>query len=143
MSERAALLEANRKQKVADYYLRGGDVASAERVIAHADVLIENGGLPAVAESHRPASAGDGGSPLLTSGVAEPRNRERAFPEEAWSPEPLRLFREVVAPSTEAPLEFLWAAFMTTVGLLIGRSLFVRNPIPIFPNFYVLMSGRT
>jgi hypothetical protein len=65
------------------------------------------------------------------------------FPEEAWSPEPLRIWREVVADSTEAPEEFLWAAYIVAAGLALGRNLWIKNPLPLFANFYVLLSGRT
>jgi hypothetical protein len=64
------------------------------------------------------------------------------FPEAAWS----GLFgqwRDVVAPCTEAPLEFLWASFLVNVGLMLGRNVWIESPQPLYPNFYVLLLGQT
>src|SRR5688500_17925764 len=65
-----------------------------------------------------------------------------AFPEAAWT----GLFakwREIAAPCTEAPLESLWAAFLLTVGLLLGRDVWRSSPRPLYPNFYELLLGKT
>jgi Bifunctional DNA primase/polymerase, N-terminal/Protein of unknown function (DUF3987)/Primase C terminal 1 (PriCT-1) len=65
-----------------------------------------------------------------------------AFPEAAWS----GLFghwRDVVAPCTEAPLEFLWSSFLVNVGLMLGRNVWIESPQPLYPNFYVLLLGQT
>jgi phage/plasmid primase-like uncharacterized protein len=64
------------------------------------------------------------------------------FPEVAWS----GLFgqwREIVAPCTEAPLEFLWASFLVNVGLMLGRKVWIESPQPLYPNFYILLLGQT
>jgi len=64
------------------------------------------------------------------------------FPEAAWS----GLFgqwRDIVAPCTEAAFEYLWAAFLLTTGLALGRNVWIENPRPLYPNFYVLLLGRS
>jgi len=64
------------------------------------------------------------------------------FPEAAWT----GLFgqwRDIIAPCTEAALEYLWAAFLLTTGLALGRNVWIENPRPLYPNFYVLLLGRS
>lgn len=64
------------------------------------------------------------------------------FPEAAWT----GLFgqwRDIVAPCTEAALEYLWAAFLLTTGLALGRNVWIENPRPLYLNFYLLLLGRS
>lgn len=66
----------------------------------------------------------------------------KTFPEAAWT----GLFakwRDIVAPSTEASMESLWAAFLVASGLILGRSVWRSSPRPLYPNFYLLLLGST
>ncbi len=65
-----------------------------------------------------------------------------AFPEEAWTG-PFARWREIVAPCTEAPLEFCWLAFLVAAGMCFGRNVWRESPIRLYPNFYGLLLGRT
>src|SRR5688572_17064931 len=67
----------------------------------------------------------------------EDDNQELSFPEAAWTGLFAR-WRDVAAPVTEAPLEYLWTAFLLASGLIIGRHRWINNPRPIYPNFYAL-----
>lgn len=64
------------------------------------------------------------------------------FPEAAWSGI-FGQWRDVVAPCTEAPVEFLWSSFLVSVGLVLGRNVWIESPQPLYPNFYVLLLGQT
>ena len=64
------------------------------------------------------------------------------FPEAAWSGL-FGLWRDIVGPCTEAPLEFLWSSFLVSVGLILGRNVWIESPQPLYPNFYVLLLGQT
>jgi hypothetical protein len=64
------------------------------------------------------------------------------FPEEAFTGF-FRRYRDLVEPCTEAPPVYHWVTFLTMVGLLLGRSVFIRFPFPLYPNFYSLLIGRT
>src|SRR5262249_9173145 len=73
----------------------------------------------------------------------EPGETKRLlFPEEAWQG-PFKIWRDIVSPATEAPEEYLWAACLITIGLVLGRSIVLRNPRSLFPNFFVLLLGQT
>jgi hypothetical protein len=52
-------------------------------------------------------------------------------------------YRDLVGPTTEAPDEFHFAAFMVSAGLLIGRRLRVHYGNPLYANLYSLMVGQT
>jgi len=65
-----------------------------------------------------------------------------AFPEAAWSGI-FGQWRDIVAPCTEAPLEFLYASFLVALGMMLGRNVWRSSPRPIYPNFYVLLLGQT
>ena len=52
-------------------------------------------------------------------------------------------FVEVLSKSTEAPREFLVAAFLTVVGALIGRQAWVTYSRPTYPNLFTLLIGET
>jgi hypothetical protein len=80
------------------------------------------------------------GAPEAALVSAEPVARH--FPSVAWTGV-FGEWRDLFAPHSEASLEFLWASFLVTAGLSFGRTVSVRNPIPLFPNFYVLLTGRT
>ena len=64
------------------------------------------------------------------------------FPPQAFS----GLFKdylELVGSCTEAPSPYHWVTFLTMTGLLLGRNVFMRQPYPVYPNFYSLLIGRT
>jgi hypothetical protein len=52
-------------------------------------------------------------------------------------------FVDALRKSTEAPREFLLAAFLTVVGALIGRQAWVTYSRPTYPNLYTLLIGET
>lgn len=52
-------------------------------------------------------------------------------------------YRNIVAGCTEAPEEFHLASFLTAAGCLVGRTAWVCNPHPIYPNLYSLLVGET
>ena len=52
-------------------------------------------------------------------------------------------FVDALRNSTEAPPEFLLAAFLTIVGGLIGRRAWVTYARPTYPNLYSLLVGET
>src|SRR4030095_9261720 len=64
------------------------------------------------------------------------------FPEEAFTGL-FKNYRDLVEPCTEAPPSYHWVTFLTMTGLLLGRSVFIRFPFPLYPNFYSLLIGRT
>jgi hypothetical protein len=64
------------------------------------------------------------------------------FPQEAITGL-IKRYIDLVSKSTEAPDEFHWAIFLTVVGLLIGRKLYVSQPTPLFLNFYLLLLGQS
>jgi len=64
------------------------------------------------------------------------------LPQVAWSGLVQR-YRDLVAPSTEAPPAFHLGCFIAAVGCLIGRKAWVCTPHPTFPNFYSLLVGTT
>src|SRR5262249_2222448 len=64
------------------------------------------------------------------------------FPEKAWTGF-FGQWRDMIGSRTEAPLEYLWGAFLLAVGVMIGRSAWRDSPRPLFPNFYLLLTGRT
>src|SRR5215831_21352185 len=64
------------------------------------------------------------------------------FPEEAFTGL-FKNYRDLVEPCTEAPAAYHWVTFLTMTGLLLGRNVFIRNPLPLYPNFYSLLIGST
>ncbi len=76
--------------------------------------------------------------------VPDAEDRHTAFPVAAWTGLFAR-WRDMVAPCTEAALENLWAGFVIAVGLMLGRNVWMAHGTtrPLFPNFYVLLVGRT
>ncbi|OGU70154.1 MAG: hypothetical protein A3H45_10540 [Ignavibacteria bacterium RIFCSPLOWO2_02_FULL_55_14] len=85
---------------------------------------------------------------LAEGGTGEKRNRKDAedqskpFPETAWTGL-FATWREIVVPSTEAAPENLWSMFLVAVGLMLGRNVWAILPREIYPNFFVLLTGRT
>jgi len=64
------------------------------------------------------------------------------FPKEAW----MGLFKDykdLVGGSTEAPDEYHWVVFLTIVGLILGRNVYLTNPHPLYPNFFSALIGPT
>ena len=85
---------------------------------------------------------GQGNGPEWAEEEKQEQDAPLIFPEAAWG----GLFgqwRDIVAPCTEAALETLWAAFLVAVGLTLGRNIWKDSPRPLYPNFYVLLLGRT
>ncbi len=65
------------------------------------------------------------------------------FPEkDAWQGA-FSIWRDIVCPATESPEEYLWLSCLETIGLALGRSVVIRNPRSLYPNFYGLMAGQT
>jgi hypothetical protein len=64
------------------------------------------------------------------------------FPEVAWAGF-FGQWRDMIGSRTEAPTEYLWGAFLLAAGVMIGRSAWRDSPPPLFPNFYLLLTGRT
>jgi hypothetical protein len=65
-----------------------------------------------------------------------------AFPEAAWT----GLFadyRDAVGGTTEAPDTYHYFTFALGLGACLGRRLFVYHAVPLYPNFYVTLVGRT
>jgi hypothetical protein len=52
-------------------------------------------------------------------------------------------YRDLVAPCTEAPEAFHYGSLITAVGCLIGRRAWIMTPHKTYPNFYVLLIGKT
>lgn len=52
-------------------------------------------------------------------------------------------FVDALHQSTEAPREFRLAAFLTVVGVLIGRQAWVTYSRPTYPNLFTLLIGET
>ena len=44
---------------------------------------------------------------------------------------------------TDAPIEYLWSMFLVCVGMMIGRRACISNPMPLYPNFYLLFLGQS
>lgn len=64
------------------------------------------------------------------------------FPTSAWT----GLFRDygdIVGPTTEAPAVYHFFTFALGFGACLGRRLFVTHAVPLFPNFFVALIGRT
>jgi hypothetical protein len=64
------------------------------------------------------------------------------FPEEAFTGL-FKSYLDLVGPCTEAPSSYHWVTCLTMTGLLLGRSVFIRSPFPLYPNFYSLLIGPT
>ena len=64
------------------------------------------------------------------------------FPEEAW----VGLFaqyRDLVANTTEAPDVYHFFCFAVTSGATLARRVFVYHAVPLYPNWFVALVGRT
>jgi hypothetical protein len=64
------------------------------------------------------------------------------FPPEAFTGL-FKEYRDLVEPCTEAPASYHWVTFLTMIGLLLGRLVFIRVPFPLYANFYSLLIGPT
>src|SRR5262249_2359312 len=89
--------------------------------------------------------------PDFSVNVNQPRGEEQEsgteqnraiFPQESWQGV-FQIWRDICCPATEAPEEFLWAACLITIGLVLGRSVVLKNPRSLFPNSYVVLLGQT
>src|SRR5262249_50193317 len=65
-----------------------------------------------------------------------------ALPEAAWQGVFAR-WRDIVCPATEAPQEYLWAACLIVIGLVLERHVKIKNPRALYANFFALLLGRT
>jgi putative DNA primase/helicase len=71
----------------------------------------------------------------------EPRaDTQIPFPESAWIGL-FRLWRDELGECTDAPIENLWGAFLLATGMAIGRNRWICNPMPLYPNVYLLLLG--
>lgn len=52
-------------------------------------------------------------------------------------------YRDLMSPTSEASDAYHFAAFLTTVGALLGRSIMIYYAGPLYPNFYTVIEGRT
>jgi hypothetical protein len=52
-------------------------------------------------------------------------------------------YRELMSPTSEASDAYHYAGFLTTVGALLGRSVMVYYAGELYPNFYIVIEGRT
>jgi Protein of unknown function (DUF3987) len=64
------------------------------------------------------------------------------FPEVAWRGV-FSQWRDIVCPATEAPQEYLWAACLIVIGLVLERHVKIKNPRALYANFFALLLGRT
>ena len=64
------------------------------------------------------------------------------FPEAAWTGL-FREYRDIVGPTTEAPDVFHYFGFATAFGATLGRRRYVYHAVKLFPNFYVVLVGRS
>jgi len=64
------------------------------------------------------------------------------LPESAWTG-PLARYRDIVAPISESPIAFHWAAAVTVIGQLFGRQVTTYYARDIFLNFFFLLLGPT
>ncbi len=62
-------------------------------------------------------------------------------PKGAW-PAMAAEYREVIAPTTNAPDSFHLASFLTAVGAALGRSIFVTISEPIYPSLWTVLVGE-
>ena len=71
-----------------------------------------------------------------------PANSSIQLPGTAWTGL-FDAYGQLVRPCTEAPEAFHLGSFITVAGCLVGRTAWVCNPHPIYPNFYTLLVGKT
>jgi len=64
------------------------------------------------------------------------------FPEKAWQGV-FSQWRDIVCPATEAPQEYLWAACLIVIGMVLERHVNIKNPRALYPNFFALLLGQT
>lgn len=64
------------------------------------------------------------------------------LPELAWTG-PLARYRDIVAPISESPLAYHWAAAVTVIGQLFGRQVTTYYARDIYLNFFFLLLGPT
>jgi hypothetical protein len=79
----------------------------------------------------------------LSSGekiVPGTEDEPETFPQEAFTGIFYR-WLDQLRQVTDAPVEYLWAALLLAIGIIIGRRASVSNPRPLYPNFYVLLLG--
>ncbi len=64
------------------------------------------------------------------------------FPDEAFTGL-FGAYRDVVGPTTEASANYHYFAFALVFGATLGRRLYVHHADKLFPNFYVVLVGRS
>src|SRR5215831_13445369 len=109
--------------------------------------MLENGNESIKGEStldNKAISLNDGEELRENNSTSEETQQEAPpeFPEEAFTGL-FKSYRDLVEPCTEAPSPYHWVTFLTMVGLLLGRNVFIRSPFPLYPNFYSLLIGPT
>lgn len=77
---------------------------------------------------------------LSTNQSPQPQSTLPRFPPMAWT-QPFLRWREILSQHTNAPDEFLWAAFATAWGLILARRVYIAHPITIYPNLWTLLIG--
>jgi hypothetical protein len=66
------------------------------------------------------------------------------FPAAAWCSELFCMYRELVAPTTESPVEFLWGSLAAALGFLVGGDCAIPwGPGFLRPTLYVALIGDT
>src|SRR4051794_25297959 len=59
-----------------------------------------------------------------------------------WPPTIAR-YRDLVAPTTEAPLEFPLSTLLAAFGTAVGRRSWIEDPHRTYPNLWILNVGHT
>ena len=70
------------------------------------------------------------------------KNRYPEMPKQAWHPA-AELYRQAVGESTEASDTYHLACFLTTVGSLLGRTVYIRKGRITYPNLFTILVGRS
>lgn len=78
----------------------------------------------------------------MTRSKQTPKLSDIELPEAAWTG-PLERYRDIVAPISESPLAYHWAAAVTVIGQLFGRQVHTYYARDIYLNFFFLLLGPT
>jgi hypothetical protein len=118
---------------------RHGATTYGERTIAKAFADRTEHFSSAIRDTENPNS---GKEESVTRYAVEEEISEKSdsFPSEAWTGL-FRLWRDELGECTDAPIENLWGAFLLAVGMAIGRNRWICNPMPLYPNVYLLLLG--
>jgi DnaB-like helicase N terminal domain len=97
-------------------------------------------GEPAEAVAARAAEVAEISKPRETG--ARKDDQYPRVSEDAWYG-PAKLYRQAVAESTEASDNFHLACFLTSMGCLLGRMVYVRKGRVTYPNLYTVLVGKS